>query len=110
MGPRYFPNGRARFYSSVHLRMPSYNPAIRHERYSRAPSFITYCLVPSGLTSIDSPNGEVPVPRNPELKTKFPFGNLSALPRAPEKLPKSTLSFWVAVMVFSSMVQVCPRL
>src|SRR3979490_2237360 len=70
--------------SALHLGMPLYRSAIRYERYSRAPPCITYCLVPSLLTSIDSPNGELPVPRAPELKTKFPFGNLSALPRAPE--------------------------
>src|SRR3981189_877025 len=67
-----------------YLGMPLYRSAIRYERYSRAPPCITYCLVPSLLTSIDSPNDELPVPRNPDVKTKFPFGNLSALPRAPE--------------------------
>src|SRR3979409_1699458 len=61
----------------TYLGMPPYKPPIRYDRYSRAPPCITYSLVPSRLTSIDSPNGELPVPRNPELKPKFPFGNRS---------------------------------
>jgi hypothetical protein len=68
---------------ALHLGTPPYKPAIRYDRYSRAPPCITYSLVPSRLTSIDSPNGELPEPRKPDLKTKLPFGNRSALPRAP---------------------------
>src|SRR5258707_4329107 len=82
---------------ALHLRIPPYRSSIRYERYSRAPASSTYSTVPSRLTSIESPAGEVGVPRNPDVKTKFPFGNFSALPRALEKFPKSTLSFCVAI-------------
>src|SRR5882672_12948011 len=56
----------------VHLRIPRYSSSIRYERYSRAPASGTYSLVPLRLTSIDCPSGKS-VPRNPEVKTKFPL-------------------------------------